>query len=112
MALISPKGAPGARQTIRVYEVWSTIESLAASHELGSLVAVRVWSLLWLFRDPQSGVVGLTREDIASTIGLTPRRVSRILTALRSRQLITTRLQRVPRARGPGQVIITVPAPE
>jgi len=110
MALISPKAAPGSWQTIEVYDMWSAIESLASSRDLGSLAAVRVWSLLWLFRDPWSGEVGLTREDIASTIGLTTRRVSRILTALRQRQLITTRRERLPHTRGPGQVIITIAA--
>lgn len=109
MALIRPQSAPGAQQAIRVHEMWSAIESLASSRELGSLAAVRVWSLLWLFHDPGSGDVDLTRDDIANVVGLSPRRVSRILTALRQRQLITTRRERLPRTRGPGQVIVTVP---
>lgn len=111
MALINPKAAPGAQHAIGVYEMWNAIEALTSSREPGSLAAVRVWSLLWLFRDPQSGDVGLTREEIASTVELSPRRVSRILTALRSRQLITTRRERRPRTRGPGQVVIAVPVP-
>ena len=54
----------GAQQTIRVFDFWSTISnSLASRRELGSLAAVRVWSLLWLFRDPASGDVNLTREE-------------------------------------------------
>ena len=52
---------------------------------LGSLAALRVWALLLLFREPATGQVDLTREDIAGAVGLTPRRVSRILTALRNR---------------------------
>ena len=112
MALINPKAAPGAKQRVGVYQMWSAIEALAACRELGSLGAVRVWSLLWLFRDPGSGEVDLTRDDIAGTVGLSPRRVSRILSALRQRHLITTRRQHLPRIRGPGRVIITIKAPE
>ena len=92
--------------------MWSAIDALAASRGLGSLAALRVWALLLLFRAPATGQVDLTREDIAGAVGLTPRRVSRILTALRDRQLITTRRERLPRIQGPGQVIITVLLPK
>ena len=108
MTLINAKAAPGAQQTIRVFDLWSAIELLASRREIGSLAAVRVWSLLWLFRDPASGDVDLTRKDIATAVGLTPGQVSRVLTALRDRRLIATRRQRLPRTRGPGRVIITI----
>ena len=110
MALINPKAAPGSRQTIEVYEMWSAIDALAASRGLGSLAAVRVWALLLLFREPATGQVDLTRADIAGAVGLTPRRVSRILTALRDRQLITTRRQPLPGQQGPGRVVVTMRA--
>src|SRR5690348_2174287 len=36
MSLINPKAAPGSRQTIEVYEMWSAIDALAGSRGLGS----------------------------------------------------------------------------
>jgi CRP-like cAMP-binding protein len=107
--IIAPHHAPGARRTLEVVEVWRAIDRIThLGAGLGGIKTVEVWVALMLMRD-SSGDVEMDREHLARLVGITPARVSRILTALETVKLIKRRRDPIDGMRGPGKVVIVIP---
>ena len=110
MRVMNARSLPGASRTVEVVEVWRAIEIIAGfGGNLGGATTMRVWAALLLNRDPNSGVVNLERDDLARLVGVSPARISRILTALATAKMIERRREIIADTRGPGRVVIAIP---
>jgi CRP-like cAMP-binding protein len=66
--------------------------------------ALDLWSLLFEHLDCRTGMIVLTRDEIAEQVGTHPDNVSRIMADLESIGAISRRRERVAGLRGPGMV--------
>lgn len=79
------------------------VSSLIASSAL-PMVAVRLWSNLFVHLRHDTGEIAQSREELAEAVGVQPRDVSRIMTELEGLGAIRRELVKVPGLRGRGMV--------
>jgi Crp-like helix-turn-helix protein len=95
-------GSPGP-----TVQIWRGIRWLM-KHSKRKSIAAELWCLLWVLRDPDTGEVEATREEIAQAIGTTPRQVSRAMTELAAVGVIQRHRRPVPGKPGPGLAVYTL----
>ena len=88
-------------------ENWTAVRWLLASTR-GPKAAVAIWCFLWTRRDPSTGEIVASREEIASAARTTPRNVSRVMTLLESVGAVTRQRRLVRGLRGPGEIVYTL----
>jgi hypothetical protein len=66
--------------------------------------AIALWALLFEHLDRHTGMVLLTRDELAERVGAHPDNITRIMADLESIGAISRRRERVPGMRGPGTV--------
>ena len=77
-------------------------------HSKQKSIAAELWCFLWVVRDPDTGEIAATREEIADAIGTTGQQVSRVMTELAAIGVIQRHRQPVPGKRGPGLAVYTL----
>ncbi|BDG70234.1 helix-turn-helix domain-containing protein [Roseomonas fluvialis] len=105
----SPKQAAGGSDTVEVAALWRAIETIAGiGGGFGGVTTIRVWAALLLNRERSTGVVRMDRADVARLVGISPGRMSRILTALAAAKMIERRREHISGKRGPGRLVIVI----
>jgi hypothetical protein len=66
--------------------------------------ALALWALLFEHLDRHTGMILLTRDELATQVGAHPDNITRIMADLESIGAVSRRRERVPGMRGPGMV--------
>ena len=81
-------------------KVWQGVRWLRRHSERG-LVAAELWCLLWVLRDPETGRIEATRQQIADMRGTSPENVSRVIADLANLGVARRHWKRVARTTWP-----------
>jgi len=88
-------------------KVWQGVRWLRR-HSKRGLVAAELWCLLWVLRDPETGRIEATRQQIADILGTSPENVSRVITSLVNLGVVRRRREWMAGRRGPGIAAYTL----
>jgi CRP-like cAMP-binding protein len=88
-------------------KVWQGVRWLRRHSERG-LVAAELWCLLWVLRDPETGRIEATRQQIADILGTSRENVSRVIADLATLGVAKRHWERVAGRRGPGIAVYTL----
>jgi hypothetical protein len=88
-------------------KVWQGVRWLRRHSERG-LVAAELWCLLWVLRDPETGRIGATRQQIADILATSPENVSRVVAGLVRLGVARQHWERVAGRRSPGISVYTL----
>lgn len=97
---VAPKLVTKGR-SVPAEKVWQGVRWLRQNSMRG-LLAAELWCLLWVLRDPETGRIAATRQQIADSVRTAPANVSRLMTELVNLGVVRRRRERVAGQRGPG----------